>query len=55
MINTTTDRIISRIEVQEQPHHVALLKDSVAVTNTESQSISIVDIIKMDVKILKSY
>ena len=50
MINTTTDRIISRIEVQEQPHHVALLKDSVAVTNTESQSISIVDIIRMDVK-----
>lgn len=50
MINTTTDRIISKIEVQEQPHHIALLKDSVAVTNTKSQSISIVDIIKMDVK-----
>ena len=42
MINTTTDRIISRIEVQEQPHHLALLADFVAVTNTESQSISIV-------------
>ena len=49
MINTTTDRIISRIEVQEHPHHVALLADSVAVTNTESQSISIVDIKKLDV------
>jgi DNA-binding beta-propeller fold protein YncE len=50
MINTTTDRIISRIEVQEQPHHIALLNDGVAVTNTKSLSISIVDIIKMEVK-----
>ena len=49
MINTTTDRIISRIEVQEQPHHLALLADFVAVTNTESQSISIVDIKKLNV------
>tara|TARA_B100000029_G_scaffold501768_1_gene575829 strand:- start:33056 stop:34102 length:1047 start_codon:yes stop_codon:yes gene_type:complete len=49
MINTTTDRIISRIEVQEQPHHVALLEDSVAVTNTESQSISIVDLKELEV------
>tara|TARA_B000000460_G_scaffold137535_1_gene96920 strand:+ start:553 stop:1623 length:1071 start_codon:yes stop_codon:yes gene_type:complete len=49
MINTTTDKIISRIEVQEQPHHVALLSDSVAVTNTESQSISIVDFKELEV------
>ena len=49
MINTTTDKIISRIEVQEQPHHVALLSDSVAVTNTESQSISIVDFRELEV------
>ena len=35
--------------MQKQPHHLALLADSIAVTNTESQSISIVDIKKLNV------
>ena len=44
LLNTTSDRIISEIRVQEAPHHVARYDDIAIVTNTKSRTLSFIDI-----------
>lgn len=44
LLNATSDRIISKIKVQEAPHHVALYENIAVVTNTKARTLSFIDI-----------
>ena len=49
LLNTTSDRIISEIKVQESPHHVARYDNIAVVTNTKSRTLSFIDIDEKEV------